>query len=286
MKGGRSAFSRPSKKTPRDVEREGPLCRGGVLWEQVGRWKRDGECVQIRGLYASWGRSASTDLMTARLQNDSGSLCTAPINSKGGDSWWTSLLLACEECRSATKKSKKEKSWRKWQMQSECAWYASLAQLWLYCFLLPLPPYTTTTSSSHEQKTQDSSANDVICGSAEVSPHCCRTQLYHSWKQKRKIHPFIQRNISKVPQMLKSFQLCRALLATPPRSSHLSLSSSRRASLVDWAPFQTHFSCPPISLFKDNQWTAKHTEQRFYPTSNRIVQLLTFCLSHNVLQPF
>lgn len=46
-----------------------------------------------------------------------------------------------------------KESWRKWQMQSECAWYASLAQLWTYCFLLPLP-LSTTTISSYEQATQ------------------------------------------------------------------------------------------------------------------------------------
>lgn len=171
-------------------------------------------------------------------------------------------------------------------MQSECAWYASLAQLWPYCFLLPLPPNTTTTTtSSHEQKIQHNSANDVICGSAEVSSHCCPAQLYQSEKQKRKTHPFIQRNISKVPWMLKSFQLSRALLAAPPHPSHLSLYSSRRGSLVDCAPFQTHFSCPPICFFKDNQWTVD-TEQRFYPASNHIVQLFTFCFSFNVLQLF
>lgn len=50
--------------------------------------------------------------MKSQLQNDAASFYRAPINSKGGDSWWTSLLLACEECRSASMKSKKEKSWR------------------------------------------------------------------------------------------------------------------------------------------------------------------------------
>lgn len=143
MKRARSAFSRPSQKTPQDGKREGQLCRGGgMLWEQVGWWKRDGERVQIRGMYVSRGWSASTDLMMARLQSNTGSLCTTPINSKGGDSWWTSLLLACEECRSASKKSKKEKSRRKWQMQSECAWYASLVQLWSCCFSSPIAPPT------------------------------------------------------------------------------------------------------------------------------------------------
>lgn len=270
MKAGRSAFSRPSEETPRDGEREGLLFRRGRAVRAGGaakkRWR---VCADQRGVCEPETVSIhwSND---GRLQSDAGSLCTAPINSKGGDSWWTSLLLACEKCRSASKKSKKEKSWRKWQMQSECAWYASLAQLWPYCFLLLLPPNTTptttTAASSHEQKTQRNSANDVICGSAEVSPHCCRTQLHHSGKQIRKIR-FIQRGISKVPQMLKSVQPSGALLAAPPRSSHLSLSSSRRRSLVDWAPFQTHFSCPPISFFRDSQWTAKHTLQHFYPTS-------------------
>lgn len=82
------AFSRPSERTPRDGEREGPLCRGGGGACCESRWGggKDGECVQIRGVYASRGRSASTDLMTARLQSDTGSLCTAPINSEGGDS--------------------------------------------------------------------------------------------------------------------------------------------------------------------------------------------------------
>ena len=214
-------------------EREGPLCRRGACCESRWGGEKDGESVQIRGVYTSRGRSASTDLMTGRLQSDAGSLCTAPINSEGGDSWWTSLLLACEECRSASKKSKNEKSWRKWQMQSECAWYASLAQLWMYCFLLHTPPTTTTTTStatsSHVQKIQHNSAK------------WCHWWYSTLGNKKGKIHPFIQR-ISKVARMLKSFQLSRARPAAPPRSSHLSLSPSRRGSLVDWAPFQTRFS--------------------------------------------
>lgn len=136
---------------------------------------------------------------------------------------------------------------------------------WPNCGFLLQPPPNTTTSPG----TQHNSANDVICGSAEVSPRRCRcTQLYHSGKQKRETHPFIQRSISKVPQILPAEQ--SPPLAAPPRSSHLSLSSSRRRSLVDWAPFQTHFSCPPMSCFEDNQNTVK---LRFYTTSSPIVQL-------------
>lgn len=128
------------------------------------------------------------------------------------------------------------------------------------CFIGPIvaffcsPPPNTTTSPG----TQHNSANDVICGSAEVSPRRCRrTQLYHSGKQKRETHPFIQRSISKVPQILPAEQ--RPPLAAPPRSSHLSLSSSRRRSLVDWAPFQTHFSCPPMLL----RGQSKHSKTAF-----------------------
>lgn len=60
--------------------------------------------------------------------------------------------------------------------------------------------------------------------------------------KKGKILPLFIQRISKVARMLKSFQLSRARPAAPPHSSHLSLSTSRRGSLVDWAPFQTHFS--------------------------------------------
>lgn len=49
VKGGRSAFSRPSEGTPQGGEREGQLRRGGggvcAVKEQVGSWKRDKECV-------------------------------------------------------------------------------------------------------------------------------------------------------------------------------------------------------------------------------------------------
>lgn len=114
--------------------------------------------------------------MTAQLQSGTGSLCTAPINSKGGDSWWTSLLLASKERCRASQKSKEENSWRKWQMQSECVWYASLAQLWLRCFLLSFLTTTTTTTTlsmeSQELKIQHNSkwCNLWLCSGAP-QPH-------------------------------------------------------------------------------------------------------------------
>lgn len=64
----------------------------------------------------------------------------------------------------------------------------------LICFICPIVAIllssptpihnTTSTSSSYEQKTQHNSADDVICGSAEMPPLCC-TQLYHCGKQKK-----------------------------------------------------------------------------------------------------
>lgn len=143
-------WKEPGRPSQDLLRRHHGMAKGRVSSAGVGaccesRWggeKEMGERVQIRAMYVSRGWSASTDLMMARLQSNTGSLCTTPINSKGGDSWWTSLLLACEECRSASKKSKKEKSRRKWQMQSECAWYASLVQLWSCCFSSPIAPPT------------------------------------------------------------------------------------------------------------------------------------------------
>lgn len=120
------------------------------------------------------------------------------------------------------------------------------------CFIGPIvaffcrPPPGTITSPG----TQHNSANDVICGSAEVSPCCRCTQLYHSGKQKMKAHPFIQRSISKVAQIPPA-----ELLAAPPHSSHLTLSPSRRRSLIQWTPFQARFLRPPMSCFMDNQNT-------------------------------
>lgn len=88
------------------------------------------------------------------------------------------------------------------------------------CFIGPIvaffcsPPPGTITSPG----TQHNSANDVICGSAEVSP--CRrcTQLYHSGRQKRKAHPFIQRSISKVTQIppAERSPVCRPSPFIPP----------------------------------------------------------------------
>lgn len=54
---------------------------------------------------------------------------------------------------------------------------------WPNCGFLLQPPPNTTTSPG----TQHNSANDVICGSAEVSPRRRRhfTQLYPSGKQKK-----------------------------------------------------------------------------------------------------
>lgn len=51
MKGGRSAFSRPSEKMPLDGEREGPLC-GGVCAVRAGGAvnKRWGVCADQRGV--------------------------------------------------------------------------------------------------------------------------------------------------------------------------------------------------------------------------------------------
>lgn len=70
---------------------------------------------------------------------------------------------------------------------------------WMHviCFIGPIVvvllffSYRTpnTTTYSYEQKIQRSFANGVICGSAEVSPFCCRTQLYHSGKQKKENAP-------------------------------------------------------------------------------------------------
>lgn len=210
-------------------EREGPLCRRGACCESRWGGEKDGESVQIRGVYTSRGRSASTDLMTGRLQSDAGSLCTAPINSEGGDSWWTSLLLACEECRSASKKSKKEKSWRKWQMQSECAWYASLAQLWTYCFLLHTPP--TPPPPPQPQPPPPPPPRRLMCGKYNTTlqmmslvalQRCplAAAELNYSTlgNKKGKILPLFIQRISKVARMLKSFQLSRA--RPPPLPAH------------------------------------------------------------------
>lgn len=57
---------------------------------------------------------------------------------------------------------------------------------WPNCGRIAFFSNSTTTENT------TNSANDVICGSAEVSPHCCRTQLYHSGKQKEKIHPLFK----------------------------------------------------------------------------------------------
>lgn len=90
----------------------------GALWEQVGWWfvrvyvfVRVCKGVCEGGGGGSWGWTTFSDLMTAQLLSvveQSGSLCTGPINSQGGDSWWTSLLLASEERCHDSKKSKKK----------------------------------------------------------------------------------------------------------------------------------------------------------------------------------
>lgn len=82
----------------------------------------------------SWCQSASTDLMTPQLKSNTGFLCTVPINSQGGDSWSTSLLLVCEEFHGASKKSKKGKSW-----SGKCKVNACEMLLWPSCgFLLAI----------------------------------------------------------------------------------------------------------------------------------------------------
>lgn len=112
-------FSRP-EKAPQD--RKGRVYTtgehresrwGGGLWGCMCSYVYIRECVEggWGGGGGSWGWTTFSDLMTAQLLSvveQSGSLCTGPINSQGGDSWWTSLLLASEERCHDSKKSKKK----------------------------------------------------------------------------------------------------------------------------------------------------------------------------------
>lgn len=93
---------------------QGRAC--GVLWDQVGQWKGDGGGVEIRGIYKGRGQSASTDLMMTQVQSSTGSFCTAPINSKGGEGWWTSPLLSRKECPMSKRNLCKNSFKGKWQV--------------------------------------------------------------------------------------------------------------------------------------------------------------------------
>lgn len=124
---------------------------------------------------------------------------------------------------------------------------------WPNCgFLLP-PPSSTITSPG----TQHNSANDVICGSPEVSPCLRCTQLYHSGKQKRKAHPFIQRSISKVAQIppAERSPACRPSPFIPPI-----IVSKQEAVTHPMDSISSAFLTSTNELLQEQ---SKHNEHRF-----------------------